>query len=157
MSTALSAAVRARLTGTEALTGDGLAAQTALAALLATDPTSSPPGLPAVVLGVLRAQAVFPCVTFRPGGGGRSRLVAGPIMEPIYDFEFWTRSRSGSLVTDIATLVSNLLDYNRGVAPVLPLGSGRCFWMEALTEVAVLWDTQYDAPFGVQRYRFVAG
>lgn len=155
MSTPLSVAINARLSGTETLTGAGLAAQQALAALLGTDDT----GGPAVIQGNANQAVVYPCITFRVSGGVESLRGHdfGRRVQSIYDLEIWENRGLAETVTDIDHQVELLLDMRFHVAPVLPLTAGRCYWVEALTELDIQYDNRINAWFGLRRYAAVEG
>lgn len=165
MSTAISKALFARLSGGESLTGEAAASQSALAGLLAADPDT---GLPAVYLGNKNtAQSrdsngnphpIVPCITFRPSGGSVDRRFiqdTGVVETALYDFEIWESSPSGTRITDIAECVERLLDSRRGVVSGLNLESGKVFAFQAFSPLAILYDAEIHAWAGLIRYEFL--
>jgi hypothetical protein len=165
MSTALSKAVYARLSGSEALTGAGGEAQAELATLLGLDTESD---APAVFFGnKSSAQAfdgsgnplpLYPCITFRPSGGSTDRRFqqeTGAVERVLYDFEIWEDGTSAKRITDIAECMELLLDTRRGVVSGLSLESGKLFAMQAFSPLAVVYDPSLHAWAGLVRYEFL--
>lgn len=165
MSTAISKAIYARLSGAESLAGDAGAAQSALAGLLAVDPDT---GAPAVYLGSKNTaqirdshgnpRPVAPCITFRPNGGGADRRFvqqSGVVERVLYDFEIWEASSSGTRITDIAERLEELLDSRRGVVSGLALESGKVFAFQAFSPLAMVYDADIHAWAGLIRYEFL--
>ncbi len=165
MSTAITKALFARLSGTESLGGGAGASQTTLASLLATDPDT---GLPAIYLGNKNtaqvrdtngsAHPILPCITFRPSGGSTDRRFiqdTGVVESVLYDFEFWEATPSGTRITDIAECVECLLDSRRRVVSGLTLESGKVLAFQAFSPLSVLYDTDLHAWVGMIRYEFL--
>lgn len=160
MSTALTKAIYARMAGTEipALTGEALAAQVALAGLLAVDP--DPPSGPAVFFGNMQRRAadnalLFPCVTLRPDGGPQDYRFGSFIMaDPFYPLEIWDNSPSPIKLLDISGRLELLFDSRRG-APALPLASGgKVIWMELQAGPSVHYDDKINAWLLLSLWRF---
>jgi len=164
MSSALHRSIYDRLAGNEVMTSPFAGYQTDLAALLGTDPDTTEP---CVYYGDTNDSAqpqdtdgqYLSCITFRPGGGSPDgRFFDGlAIGNGLYDFEFWDYSRSGTVITDIATLVKRLLD-RRLKAPVLALETDdrtENVWFEAFTELTVFPDTDRNGWAGLIRYRVI--
>lgn len=163
MSTTLNKAIRRRLTGQDALTGDGLEAQLALEALLAADPSSS--GNPAVYIGNMASSPVFPCITFRPSGGisswiSRSEDI-GVVGQPEYEFEIWGQAevRNPDPITNIFNYLEQLLDDRHSIVdtfPFLTLDAGwYCVAGICLMDLSLNFDTQRNAWFGLTRFQFI--
>lgn len=165
MSTALSSAIYARLSGSESLTGDAGDAQEALATLLATDPDNDQP---AVFFGSKNTAQIWvsgdnaiplsPCITFRQGGGSSDRRFqqgTGVVERVLYDFEIWEEGASGTRITEIAEHLERLLDMRRGVVSGLTLESGKLFSMQAFSPLSVLYDMGSHSWAGVIRYEFL--
>lgn len=161
MSTELNKAIYARLAGTEVLTGAALAAQTALAALLAVDPNLNAPAVHKDSLqrlaGIKPDSVRYPCITFRMEGGAiDDRFADGVVMgNPIYDMEFWSAARSGTIIGDINEQVERLLDRRRQIAPAFTLASGHCYWMEMMTELYEMYNDRINVWGGLRRLRIV--
>ena len=165
MSNALTTAIYARLAGTETLTGTALTAQTALDALLSTDPVS---GLPAVFYGNLNmAQEVststgnrtplYPCITFRQSGGVTDKRFAqqtGAVGKVVYDFEFWCDDRSILTIGSIAEYVERLLDYRRGIVNEFVLSTGYVYDVQAVAERIDTYDEALHVWAGLISYAF---
>lgn len=164
MSAALNKAIYRRLTGIETLTGDALAAQTALVALLATDPDT---GYAAVYnMNLNDAQLtdgsgnkvpVYPCITFRQSGG---RIYpefqhSGAIERVTYDFEFWNDARSLTTISSIAEYVERLIDFRRGYVTSLPLDSGKVQLINADVPLLTHYDRNLHAWAGLVRYAII--
>lgn len=163
MSTALNRAIRKRLTGEDALTGDGLECQQALEALLAADPADA--GYGAVYMGNLASSPVFPCITFRPEGGighwaSRSEEL-GVISQPEYTFEVWgaARNRNPDVITDILDYIEQLLDDRRSIAtnlPPLTLSTGwYCVAMHTIMDPVLRYDEGQNRWFGLVRMQAI--
>lgn len=158
MSTALNKAIRRRLTGQDALTGEGLEAQTRLESLLAADPASS--GNPAVFLGNFSSAVVFPCITFRPDGGlpswiSRSEEL-GVVSQPEYSFEVWSKSRDADTITEIMDLIEQLLDDRRSVASPLTVDAGHYVAaMHVIMDATILHNERNNSWFGLTRYQVI--
>lgn len=154
MSAALNNAIYARLAGTERMSGAAKKAQVALAALLGTDARTQ---RPAVVFGNKARTSVFPCITFRPSGGGPAfeTVEGASVSGVLYDFEFWEKGLSSDLLCNIADSVERLLNTRRGVAKPMRLANQhKLFDSVTLTEMTLLYDSQSNAWFGLQRYQF---
>lgn len=153
MSKALQKAVVARVRGDEVLTGDAAAAQTALAALLAT----TTGGHPAFRYGAKGSGVLYPEVTFREDGG--VEMIGGvDIGIPTWSvlrMEIWEQTHGGLTIPVIADYLELLFDCRRR-APVLPLeGENHCWWGELFAPLqSPFQDTQYDAFFGLLAFRF---
>lgn len=151
----LKKAVYERLAGVEALSGDAANAQTALGALLGEDPETE---LPAVHHGNRSVIVVYPAITFMEAGGvpdNRFGEDVGGVRQPILDFYLWSDSAAGNVISDIHDYVDQLLNERRGIAPLLTLESGRLFHMEALTDLATLYDRDTNAWYGYCRYQSI--
>jgi hypothetical protein len=156
MSSAITTAVYRRLTGLEVLTGAGLAAQQALAAMLGTDPDTA---LPAVHKGNKSMVVVYPAITFRQNTGmvntsfGTSGVA---IDDPVYDFEIWDNTQRSNILTDIYGQMERLLDDRFGV-PQLPVdrAAGQVYHAQAFVPLAELYDKDLRSWFGLCRMRFV--
>ncbi len=152
---ALKTAFYERAAGVEVLTGAALAAQDALATLLGVDPEVN---LPAVHQGNKSAIVVYPAICFRESGGtpdNRWGSEVGGIRDVILDVDIWSDSAAGNVISDIHNLVDQLFNERRGIAPLLTLDSGRIKTMEALTDLAVIYDRDTNSWFGPSRYRFI--
>jgi len=156
MSSAITTAIYQRLTGIEALTGAGLAAQVALAALLGIDPDTS---LPSVHKGNRSNVVAYPAITFRQNTGMVNATFSTSgiaVDDPYYDFEIWDNTQRASILTDIYGQMERLLDGRFGVVP-LPVDNtrGRIYWAKAFVPMAELYDHDLRAWFGLCRMRFV--
>lgn len=161
MSTALNKAIRRRLTGEDALTGEGLEAQTRLAQLLAADPLNA--AVPMVVYGNFSDDSVFPSITFRQDGGipswiSRSEEL-GVVGQPEYTFEVWSNTRDDTVVSDVLDLLEQLIDDRRGLEvgiPCLTLDAGWfCVAVSTIMEPALRYDEQRNAWFGLVRFQAI--
>ena len=147
MSTSVSVAIASRLNGTEALTGQAQAAQTALVGMLSKLPTSAG-AKPAVVFGNKTDYPnLAPIITSRPLlGTPDGRFADGQAMDDtIYALELWDNSRSGTLLTDMGEYVEQLLDMRRQIAPPLPLARGVSYWSELSRMGGLLYDEKLNA------------
>jgi hypothetical protein len=158
MSTALDTAITARLTGTEVLTSDGLLAQQALAALLATDPDTSKP---AVFKGNYSDldPVVYPVITFRESAGSidrRFRRSTGVMTGAVYSFEIWDNSRDGRRITNIEEYLQQLLDDSRATlgSPLMTLSAGKLFESGVHVPLQIVYDRDYNAWAGLVLYHF---
>jgi hypothetical protein len=152
---ALKKAFYERAAGVETLIDDALAAQEALGALLTTDPDTD---LPAVLDGNKSVIPLFDSITFMEAGGtpdNRFGEDTGGIGDVILDVYIWSRSARSSRISDIHNLVDRLFNERRGIAPLLRLGDGRIFHMEALTGLSTVYDRDNNAWMGYSRYRFI--
>ncbi len=165
MSTSLNAAIFARWTGVEVLSGAGATAQSDLAALLTTDiNTGNPIAGRAVADGVYLgnkddAPDGYPMVTFRasPGTIDRRFEDGGLAVDlPLLDVEIWDNSRSGTLATDIEDAIDRLTDMRRG-APVLPLAQGVCYYLRTFTTSALFYDQSLKAWCLAKRFQIIEG
>ena len=144
MSSALIKAIYRRLVGQEVLTGSYLTAQQTLARLLGTDPDT---GLPSVHKGNSSDVVSYPAITFRESAGvvdkrfthGDTAIGVVSVDDPIYDFEIWGNSRSGTELSAIDDAFVLLLDQRKGV-PFLPLTSGAIDRMVSFMTPISLYD-----------------
>ncbi len=160
MSSALNAAIVGRLNGTEVLTGAALTVQQQLVALLGVDPQTSKPAVRWMdtkrMIG--GASTIYPVICLRQSGGSPDRRFGadtGIIGNPLYDIEIWSNSRDDRVITDIYDKVEQLLDRRRQVVDCPALSSGKLFWGEAFTELAVVPDPNINAWCGLVRWLFV--
>lgn len=166
MSSALTKAIYARLTGAEVLTGVYLAAQRRLKTLLAEDPDTTVngvagTGVPAVFKGNASDFTLFPSITFRENAGlpdkrftlGNASVGGVVIDNPVYDLEVWGKSRSGIELSDIDDTLRLLLDKRFGV-PNLPLETGDIALMTTMVAPTALYDDKRNAWFLMRRIRF---
>lgn len=158
---ALKKAFYERAAGVEVLSGDALAAQDALAVLLAEDTETS---LPAVHQGNKSVIVAYPALCFRESGGApdtRWSADVGGIREVIFDVEIWSDSAAGNVISNIHDLVDKLFNTRRSLnshgvrAPLPTLDSGRLKDMTALTDLSTLYDRDTNAWYGFCRYRFI--
>lgn len=179
LESALAGAIFARLTGIEDMTKNPLAAraiaaQSQLAALLTisvddgsrltiTDPLTgiSRDRTPAdaVRLGSKGQSVIFPEVTFRPSAGVVDERFSDQtfaVDHPIYDFETWDNSFSGTLMSDVQACLLDLLDCRRG-APPLPIDPtlGKCYWGETMVTGQNWPDQNWKSWFTLWRCRFI--
>jgi hypothetical protein len=166
MSSALTKAIYARLTGTEVLTGAYLTAQQRIKALLAEDPDTlvnkvKGTGKPAIFKANLSDFTIFPCITFRENGGMPDRRftmgnasTGGVVVDNVfYDLEVWGKSRSGIELSDIDDQLRLLLDRRYG-APVLLLADGDVQVNLTFVSPSMLYDEKRNAWFLLRRIKF---
>jgi len=159
MSTALTTAIYRRLAGLETMTGEGLAAQVALAALLGTDPDTSEPS---VHKGNKSMIVTYPAITFRQNAGMvKTEFKDTAIDDPVYDFEIWNSTQSATLISDIYKHVEHLLDerfsMSLGIPPLSVDGNvGQVYYARAFVPlIDDLYDKDLRSWFGLCRMRFV--
>lgn len=159
MSSALIKAIYERLAGVEVLTGEGLAAQQALAALLGTDPDTS---LPSVHKGNKSMVVTYPAITFRLNAGmvnGNFKDTA--IDDPVGDFEIWNNTQTATTISEIYRHVEHLIDDRFSVSlgiPVLSVDAakGQIYHAQAFVPlIDDLYDKDLRSWFGLCRMRFV--
>lgn len=157
MSTELIAAMcnRVKATETPALTGDALAAQTALIAALAADRDT---GTPSFWYGNANQAVVYPCVTFRfSGGSPDDRFSDGTISveDKFLDIDIWENEGVAATITDIDKLLLRLFD-ERKDAPQLPLANGMlAVSFMAFTGLMTDYDEKRNAWFGMRRWKII--
>jgi hypothetical protein len=162
MSSAVATAIYNRLTGIEVLTGAALAAQTALAALLATDPDTGKPAVSRMNKNL--APVVYPIITFRAAGGIPDRTWSdgsGVVDHAYYNLEIWSNDTGGNTLTDIEEQVSALLDMRRPACAALPLpapdSSHYCWYSEMFVCSEELYDDTINAWFVLIRLKVIEG
>jgi hypothetical protein len=158
MSSAITTAIYRRLTGLEVLTGAGLAAQQALAAMLGTDPDTV---LPAVHKGNKSNVVVYPAITFRQNTGMVNTNFKDTAIDDVYyDFEIWDNTQRGNILTDIYTQFEHLLDQRFAQSLAIPALSvdsaqGQLYYARAFVPMTELYDKDLRSWFGLCRMRFV--
>jgi hypothetical protein len=158
MSSALITAIYRRLVGQEVLTGSYLTAQQILARLLGTDPDT---GLPSVHKGNSSDVVTYPAITYRESAGivdkrfthGQSAVGIVSVDDPIYDFEIWGLSRSGTELSGIDDAFMLLMDQRKGV-PRLPVASGAIDQMVSFMTPVSIYDDIRHAWCLIRRIQF---
>lgn len=156
LSSAVHTAVYTRLVGTEtpALSAAAITAQNALKALLPTVTLGGGATKKNIWLGNKSKAVSYPAVTYRLRGGRNTGLVMmAPVMDDVLDVEIWENGGEANTITEVYEPLDKLLNYDRGVAPRLPLSSGKCFWTELLTDLFVGYDERINAYYGLVSYQ----
>lgn len=177
LESSMAGAIFARLTGIEDMSRNPLAAravaaQSMLAALLTTSPDDGSPltitdpvtgvtryrtPADAVRLGSKGESVIWPEVTYRPSSGIIDERFADgtfAVDHPVFDFETWDNSFSGTLMADIAACLLALFDSRCG-APVLPVQIGKAYWAETMVTPQNWPDPNWKAWFTLWRCRFI--
>lgn len=155
MSLALTEAILKRFRGIETLTGDALAAQTGLAAMLAKIGLNN---YPAVWYGPKSQDATYPSITFHEQAGPEpiGGIDIGILTTAIYRLELWDNGREGDTLPQMADYIECLFDERRR-APALTLtGDGVIYYGELFSGLeAPHHDDNRNCFFGLMSLRFV--
>lgn len=144
----LNKAIIARLRGTEVLTGQTLAAQVALAALV-----------PKWRLGTMTKEGALPTGTFYEDSGidAMPRAIdVGILQTSVRRFEVWTQSLDDAFFTGAADALEHLFDERRGATKLTLTGDGRVYESSLFVGMqGPLPDDSINAHYGLIAFKFV--